>query len=243
MPRPVARRQQRSASWPALTIAWPQTRARATIPQPWAGRPTMLREAGRTDETIAWCLCAAPRPGGGDLRERPVPGHLHRQPRRRPRPRTQHFAEPGRPRLGPPRRLPGRRPPLRRRWGNPRVHLLYTAPPARRGGPRPDDPRRRPRRLQRQRCPHRFPGRAVRRQRPPPAPAVRAARPATVRPVTPGRPPMSADPALATGLRSPVRLTARAGGWPAAPGCSPRSPPGSPPGTGGCCGCCTSTAS
>ena len=33
------------------------------------------------------------------------------------------------------------------------------------------------------------------------------------------------------------------GGWPAARSWPPRSPPGSPPATGGCCACCTSTAS
>ena len=67
---------------------------------------------------------------------------------------------------------------------------------------------------------------------------------ATARPVTlPGdRPcPLTLPWPLACAAR--CALTVRAGGWPAAPGCSPRSPPGSPPGTGGCCGCCTSTAS
>ena len=124
---------------------------------------------------------APPRPRRRDLRERPLPGHLHRQPRRRPRPRTPHPAEPGRPRPVPPRRLPGRRPPRRRQRRNPRVHLPHPSPATRHPRPCPADPRRRPRRLQRQRRPHRRPGQAARRQRPPPAHT-----PATARPVTPG---------------------------------------------------------
>ena len=91
--------------------------------------------------------------------------------------------EPGRARPGPPRRLPGRRPPRHRRRGNPRVHLPHPAPAPGRPRPHPADPRRGPRRLQRQRRPHRRPGRAARRQRPPPAHP-----PATARPVTSGDP-------------------------------------------------------
>ena len=91
--------------------------------------------------------------------------------------------EPGRARPGPPRRLPGRRPPRHRRRRNPRVHLPHPAPAPRRPRPHPADPRRGPRRLQRQRRPHRRPGRAARRQRPPPAHP-----PATARPVTSGGP-------------------------------------------------------
>ena len=51
----------------------------------------------------------------GHLRQRPQPGHLHRQPRGRPHPRTPHPASAGRPRPVPPGRLPGRRPARRRR--------------------------------------------------------------------------------------------------------------------------------
>ena len=65
-----------------------------------------------------------------------------------------------------------------------RTRPLPPAIPGRAG----DDPRRRPCRLQRQRCPHRRPGRAARRQRPAPAPSPAA------RPVTPRRPHMPAPP-------------------------------------------------
>ena len=114
------------------------------------------------------------RPGRRDLRERPLPGHLHRQPRRRPHPRTPHPAEPDRPRPVPPGRLPGRRPPGRRQRRNTRVHPAHPAAAARRPRPGGDDPPRRPRRLQRQHRPHSRTGGAARRQRPPPAhtPAV-----------------------------------------------------------------------
>jgi hypothetical protein len=69
-----------------------------------------------------------PRPRRRDLRQRPLPGHLHRQPRRRPRPRTPHPPQPGRARPSPSRRLSGRRPPRHPRRGNPRVHLPHPSP-------------------------------------------------------------------------------------------------------------------
>ena len=94
-----------------------------------------------------------------------------------------------------------------------RTQPLPPAVPGRAG----DDPPRRPRRLQRQHRPHLRPGRAARRQRPPPAhtPAVR---PATIRPVTNGDPPMPPDPALTTGLRSPVRPALTSGRLARSPG-------------------------
>ena len=57
---------------------------------------------------------APPGPAPGHLGERPLPGHLLRQPRGRPGPGAPHRPGAGRPRPVPPGRLPGRRPAGRR---------------------------------------------------------------------------------------------------------------------------------
>jgi hypothetical protein len=68
-----------------------------------------------------------PGPAGGDLRQRPQPGHLHRQPRRRPDPGTTHAARAGRARPVAPGRLPGRRPADRQGAAGTRVHPAHLA--------------------------------------------------------------------------------------------------------------------
>ena len=94
-------------------------------------------------------LAQLPRgPARGHLGQRPLPGHLLRQPRGRPSARTAHPPAAGRPRPVPPRRLAGRGPAGRRIGRAGRVHAAHRAAAARRPGPGADDPPRRPCRVQ-----------------------------------------------------------------------------------------------
>ena len=155
-------------------------------------------------------------PAAGDLRERPLPGHLLGVAGRRPRPGTPHRPGTDRPRPVPPGRLPGRRPAGRRPRRDPRLHPAHPAAAPACPRPRPPHPPRRPRRPRWRHRRH-SPAARHRRRRPPAAPRRltttcarrRPACPPT--PALPGRPRaagrLARGPELAASLAA--RLTAR----------------------------------